>query len=256
LSALTADDGVDHCPCRHLRPHRCLPLRRRRRCKQQTFNFLGLPPEVRLIVYGHTLPANRTYYMTARNHRFYGHLPHEDLKDEIISEPLSILRVCHLVYDEIWPLIYNQFDFYITVYSVRDLLYIMDLLERYEVPRDIEFPVTDIFFNMTNIQIRVSDLVTRICPNHDVELSQTTPLWIGPGATTLLKTKAQVAEMVRIYGHGRILMCSSEAAELKSSLLDYMFRNRSVNKCALNKMLPWYQRLQHQRNRKLSASPV
>jgi hypothetical protein len=227
-----------------------------RYCGQQTFNFLGLPPEIRLIVYGHTLPANRTYYMTARKHRFYGHLSHEDLKDEIIPEPLSILRVCHLVYDEMWPLIRNQCILYITIYSVRDLLYTIDLLERYEVPVDNDPSPSEIFYRVANIQIRVSDLVMRICPDREVELSRTTPLWIGPGATTLLKTRAQVADMVRMYGRGRLLMCTSEAAELKSTLLDYMFRNRSVDKYTLNKMLPWYQKVQHQRYRKPSASPV
>jgi hypothetical protein len=194
--------------------------------------------------------------MTARKHRFYGHLSHEDLKDEIIPEPLSILRVCHLVYDEMWPLIRNQCIFYITMYSVRDLLYTIDLLERYEVPDDNDPSPSDIFYRVANIQIRVSDLMMRICPSRDVELSQTTPLWIGPGATTLLKTKTQAAEMVRMFERRRMLLFTSEAAELKCTLLDYMFRNRSVDKHSLNKMLPWYHRLQHERSRKPFVSSV
>ncbi|KAI4851390.1 hypothetical protein E4T44_02162 [Aureobasidium sp. EXF-8845] len=185
------------------RVHRKLKLRYWR---EKTFDFLGLPPEIRLMIYRYTLPEDRTYYMTARKYRFYGHLPHVELRDEISPQPLSLLRVCRQIYQELQPLVYDDCVFYITIYSIRDLLYTIDLLDKYAVPHNFDHN-RDIFFHMRNIRIRVSDLILDIYPYHRIchryawtKFSEAALLWIGPGKAKLLKDATQFAEMTNAGG--------------------------------------------------------
>jgi hypothetical protein len=117
------------------------------------------------MIYRYMLPEDRIYNMTARKQRFAGRPPPKELNNEIIPRPLSLLRVCHLVHQEFWQLIYHQCIFYITIYSIGDLLYVVDLLDkctaRHHTIRD-----KDIFCHMSHIRIRVSDLILDIYPVH------------------------------------------------------------------------------------------
>jgi hypothetical protein len=217
------------------------------------------------MVYRHILPANRTYYMTARKHRFYGPLPHEELKDEVIPQPLDLLRVCHLVNQELRSLVHDQCIFYITIYSIRDLLCALDLLDGYETFHTTPHS-TDIFSRMSNIRVRVNDLVLNIRPRRPglrrgliAEHSQTTPLWTGPGGKSILNNRAQAAETMSMYeGYEgeRIPSGYVQAVELKNCLRMMMLRDHVLDKSILERMLPWYQRYQRQHRHKLSASLV
>ncbi|KAH0382454.1 hypothetical protein KCU92_g6227, partial [Aureobasidium melanogenum] len=129
---------------------------------EQTFDFLGLPPEIRLMVYRYTLPANGIYYLTARKMRFYTSPPQQDLKDEIVHPPPSLLRVCRLVYLELWPMVYKTCTFYITIYSIRDVLYTLHLIDKLGI--NTTFRPTDLFSCMRNMRIRVNNLVFDIHP--------------------------------------------------------------------------------------------
>lgn len=214
------------------------------------------------MVYRYTLPGDRIYYMTARKHRFYGDPPHEDLKDEIITQPLSLLLVCRLVNQELWPLVYVDCIFYMTIYSIRDLLYALDLLDKYATSGQT-LRGKDIFYHMSKIQIRVNNFTMKICSlHHDregpwiLDLSHETRLWSGPGARSLLKTDAQVARTIRRFAHQDQPVDLSGASELKKFIQLEMLRLPVLDKCKLEKMLAWYHRLQYQRRRKSSASPV
>jgi hypothetical protein len=200
------------------------------------------------MVYRYTLPDDGIFYMTARKHRFYGHPSHEELKNETIPPTLSLSRVCELVHSELRPLIYDQCIFYITIYSIRDLLYAMDLLDRYEVPPEA-IPENDIFFHAYNIRIRVHNLILNLYPSGNgrhirirSELSETTPLWFGPGLTALMNDRAQVAERARMYGRREIWPEDIDAVEMKHLLRTVMLRDHVLEKSTLERMLPWYQR--------------
>lgn len=211
------------------------------------------------MVYRYSLPPNRICYMTARKDRFYGSPPHEDLKDEIVPQPLSLLRVCRLVYEELWSLIYKQCIFYITIYSIRDLLYAANVLDHYTDLYDPDY-ATDIFAYTSNIRVRVNDLMLDVHPLYQgrrgwlfMEMSQTAPLWVGRGAKTILKNRTQAATTARTYFRGKV--AQESAGHLKVSML-HMTRLSVLDKSSLNKMLPWYQRYQRQRPHKWSTSPV
>jgi len=199
--------------------------------------------------------------MTARKQRFHGHPSHEELKNEIIPRPPRLLRVCRLINQELWPLIYKQCIFYITIYSIRDLLYAVDLLDHYASLYDPDY-ATDIFSYTSNMRIRVNDLILDIHPSCDgrhgwlmVELSQTTPLWVGRGTKTILQNRTQAARTVRTNPRGEIAPEAISAGHLKESIRR-MSRLSVLDKAALNRMLPWYHRYQRQRRHKLSTSPV
>ena len=199
--------------------------------------------------------------MTARKQRFHGHPSHEELKKEIIPHPPYLLRVCRLVNQELWPLIYKQCIFYITIYSIRDLLYAVDLLDHYAFLYDPNY-ATDIFSYTSNIRIRINDLILDVRPSCDgrrgwlmVELSHTTPMWVGRGTKTILQNRTQAARTVRTNPRGEIAPEAMSAGHLKESIRR-MSRLLVLDKAALNRMLPWYHRYQRQRRHKLSTSPV
>lgn len=213
------------------------------------------------MVYRYIIPPDRVYYMTARKHRFYGHPPHQELKNEIIPCPPHLLRVCWIIHQELWPLIYNQCIFYITIYSIRDLLYALDLLDHYTNLYDPDY-ANDIFTYTSNIRIRVNDLTLDVHPPYHgrrgwlfVEMSQTAPLWVGHGAKTILKNRTQAATTARAYPRMEIPQEAMSAGHLKTYIC-HMTRLPVQGKAALNRMLPWYQRYQRQRFHKLSTSPV
>ncbi|KAH0271771.1 hypothetical protein KCU91_g7153, partial [Aureobasidium melanogenum] len=223
---------------------------------EQTFNFLGLPPEIRMNVYRYTLPTDGIYYLTARKMRTYDRRLQEVLNNEIVHPPPSLLRVCRLVYKELWSIIYKKCVFYITIYSIRDLLYTLDLFDRYTnttTPHS-----TDIFYHMKNIRIRINDLILDIHPlqcgsKMIAELSQTTQLWSGPG-NLLLQDRYRAAILVRMFhGRGVAVLEHVEAACLKG-FVAAVLRIDVLNKRELIKMLPWYQR--RLSRHKSSTSPV
>lgn len=200
--------------------------------------------------------------MTARKFRFYGHLPHEGLKDEIIPQPLSLLLVCRLINQEFWPLVYNECIFYITIYSIRDLLYAMDLLDKYAACH-ATLPGTDIFYHMSRIHIRVNNFTMKVCPSHygrfgpwTLDLSHEPRLWSGPGARSLLKTETQVARTIRTFAYRDNPLDLSGAFELKEFIQLEMLKLPVLDQCKLEKMLPWYLRYQCQRRHKLFTSSV
>ncbi|KAK6008260.1 hypothetical protein QM012_000163 [Aureobasidium pullulans] len=213
---------------------------------EQTFDFLGLPPEIRINVYRYILPANGIYYLCARKMRIYGHFPHE-IEDEIVHPPPALLCVCRIVYQELWPMIYKTCLFYITIYSIKDLLYALHLIEKFATM--ITFRSTDLVSCMRNIRIRVNNLMFNIRSLRGdagekliAELSQTTQLWFGPGAS-LLQDQAQVARLVkRSQGHECVLP-HFDAEGLKSFLM-FLLNRSDLDKRALIKMLPWCQRRQ------------
>ncbi|KAH0339145.1 hypothetical protein KCU74_g819, partial [Aureobasidium melanogenum] len=129
---------------------------------EQTFDFLGLPPEIRMMIYRYTLPPDGIYYLTARKMRTYNRRLQEVLKNEIVHPPPALLRVCRLVYRELWPMIYKTCTFYITIYSIRDLLYTLHLLDKYAAITTVH--PTDLFSHMKNIRIRANNLVISIHP--------------------------------------------------------------------------------------------
>ncbi|KAI4748665.1 hypothetical protein E4T50_01053 [Aureobasidium sp. EXF-12298] len=215
---------------------------------EQTFDFLGLPPEIRLMIYRYMLPEDQIYYMTARKQRFYGHFPRFELKDEIIPQPLSLLRVCRLVTQELWPLVYAECIFYITIYSIGDLLYAMDLLEKYTTSRALRNK--DIFCHMIHIRIRVNDLILNTYAYHRAcfrerssTCTQTTQLWIGPGTEYLLQDSIEVARMVSICRRFNAAWLHFDAASVKEIIRFKMLRSPSqLDRATLHSMLPWYQR--------------
>jgi hypothetical protein len=214
------------------------------------------------MVHRYTLPANRIYFMTARKHRIHAHHPHEEFLDEIIASPLHLLCVCRLVHQELSPLYHHQCMFYITIYSIGDLLYAMDLLNKYTAS-DGTFNSIDIFSRVSNIRIRVNDLVLDISPLHHgwcgvmvAKLSLTTQLWSSPGARTLLKNRPQAAWTVRMeQGQVMISECFG-AGILKNIILHKMSNIHGLDRASLNKVLPWwYYRTKRQHRRQLSMSP-
>jgi hypothetical protein len=241
------------------RVHQQLKLRYWR---EQPFDLLGLPPEIRLMIYRYTLPKDRIFYMTARKHRFCARPPPEELTDEIIAQPLHLLCVCRLVHQELLPLFYHQCIFYITIYSIGDLLYAMDLLNRYGASDKTLRPI-DIFSRISNIRIRVNDLVLDISPLHHgwcgvmiAQLSQTTQLWSGPGARTLLKNRPQAAWTVRMEQGQEMISDRFGAGILKDIILHKMSNIHGLDRASLNKVLPWwYYRSKRQHRHQLSTSP-
>ncbi|CAD0099700.1 unnamed protein product [Aureobasidium mustum] len=224
---------------------------------EQTFDFLGLPPEIRVIIYRYTLPKDGIYYLTARKTRLYGRSLPKGLNGENVHPPPSLLRLCRLVYQELWPMIYKTCVFYITIYSIRDLLYAWNLLDRYASRTTPSS--TDMFSHMSNIRIRVNDLILNIHPlEHScyegmiAEISQTDQLWFGPGAS-LLQDRSQAAMMVGVY-HGRGIVSERFDAVSLQEFITSMLGVSVLDKRALIKMLPWYQR--HQSRRKSSKSNV
>ncbi|KAI5249517.1 hypothetical protein E4T43_00948 [Aureobasidium subglaciale] len=129
---------------------------------EKAFNFLGLPPEIRLMIYTYTLPHDRIYYMTARNMRVLPRQPYEDAYYEV-SQPLpSLLRVCRLVRRELVPIVQWGCSFYITIYSIPDLLYTLELLERYS---SLQLTRSMRLFSLTrHIHIRIKDLILDLQP--------------------------------------------------------------------------------------------
>ena len=212
-----------------------------------------------MIIYRYMLPADSIYYLTARNMRYYGRHPQET-KIEIVQPPPALLRVCRLVYQELWLMIYKRCIFYITIYSIRDLLYTLDLLDRYASPATPSS--ADIFSHMSNIRIRVNDLVLNIrplqhrcCEGMIAELAQTNRLWSGPGAS-LLQDRFQAALLVGMY-HGRGIVSEHFDATSLKEFVTSMLKIDVMDKHALIKMLPWYQRHQNRQSRqKLSTSNV
>lgn len=207
-------------------------------------------------VYRYTLPSNDIYYLTARKMRTYDRRLQEKIHNEIVYPPPSLFRVCRLVYQELWLMIYKKCVFYITIYSIRDLFYTLDLLDRYA--NTTTFHSTDIFYHMKNIRIRINDLILNIHPlQHSwgmtAELSLTTRLWSGPGAS-LLPDRYTTAILVGMY-HGRsvVILQYFDAARLKD-FINTVLDIDVLDKRKLIKMLPWYQRrlVRH----KSSTSPV
>ena len=214
------------------------------------------------MVYRYTLPLDHIYHMTGRKHRFYGSPPHEGLKDEIIPQPLCLLRVCRLVYEELWPLIYKQCIFYITIYSIRDLLYVMDLLDAYATSRNT-LRGRDIFYHMSEIHVRVNNFTIRRHAEHRslsgarlLNLSLESKLWSGPGATSLLKTETQVLQTISFFARRDILSDIIAALVLKDFIQRHMLRPPILDTSELEKMLPWYHRYQRQRFHELHTSPA
>ncbi|KAH0345795.1 hypothetical protein KCU83_g7664, partial [Aureobasidium melanogenum] len=214
---------------------------------EQTFDFLGLPPEIRIMVYRYTLPANSIYYLTARKMRTYNRRLQEKTKNEIVHPPPSLLRVCHLVYQELWPMIYKTCTFYITIYSIRDVLYTLHLIDKLGI--HTTFRPTDLFSCMRNIRIRVNNLLFNIHPLwHNgreamiAELSLTTQLWSGPG-TSLLQDMFQAALLVGLY-QGREIVLNHMDVQCLEEFLSFLLQTRVLDKRVLIKMLPWYQRRQ------------
>ncbi|CAD0109724.1 unnamed protein product, partial [Aureobasidium uvarum] len=221
---------------------------------EEPFDFLGLPPEIRMEVYCYTLPEDDMYYMTARKFRSYGK-QHEDIKDEVTRPLPSLLRVCRLVHEEFCPLIYAKGVFCITIYSIRDLLYTLDLLDRHAVPTI--FHSTSIFSMMRQIILRVNNVVVGIVFKPTVRaLSRTlymTSIWSGRGKA-LLRDGAMAMRMIK--RNQRLRSCRTpwfEAQDLRH-LLECIFKIGVLDRRALTKMLPWYQRRQH--CQKSSKSPV
>ncbi|KAI4759919.1 hypothetical protein E4T52_08059 [Aureobasidium sp. EXF-3400] len=215
---------------------------------EQTFDFLALPPEIRLMIYRYMLPEDRIYYMTARKQRFASRSPPKELNNEIIPRPLPLLRVCRLVHQEFWQLIYHQCIFYITIYSIRDLLYVVNLLDKctasHHTLRD-----KDIFCHMGHIRIRVSDLILDIYAVHRLydrsrleKYTQTTRLWIGPGAGLLLESSTQTVRMVNQCRQYDIDWLHSGAASVKQTIRWKLLMTPIVDGAILRSMLPWYQR--------------
>jgi hypothetical protein len=230
--------------------------------REKTFNFLGLPPEIRLMIYRYTLPEDRTYYMTARKYRYHGHLPDEEFEDEIIPQPLSLLRVCRQVHHELRPMVYENCVFYLTIYSIRDLLYTIDLLDKYTVPHNFD-QSRDIFYHMRNIRIRVSDLILDIYPYHRVcrryawtKFSESTQLWIGPGVKTFLKDATQFAETVSRSQRREGLRALFDAAEDEDVIRLEMLRTPMMERWYLDRMLPWFHRDRRWRYHEFSTEPV
>lgn len=208
-------------------------------------------------VYRYTLPANGIYYLTARKMRTYDQFSKKALKDEVICTPPALLRVCRLVYRELWPMIYRTCIFYITIYSIRDLLYTLHILDKFSTITT--FRSTDLVSCMRNIRIRVNNLVFNIHPlQHGergamiAELSQTTQLWSGPGAS-LLQDRAQAAYLVERFQRHEFVLDHFDAESLKPFLM-FLLNLSVLNKHTLIKMLPWYQR--RQGRHKLSTSYV
>lgn len=154
-------------------------------------------------------------------------------------------------------MIYKTCVFYITIYSIRDLLYTLDLLDRCATTTILQS--TDMFSHMSNIRIRVNDLVLNIHPlEHScyegmiAELSQTDQLWFGPGAS-LLQDRFQAAMMGGVY-HGRGIVAERFDAVSLENFITSMLGVSVLDKRALIKMLPWYQR--HQSRRESTKSNV
>lgn len=205
-------------------------------------------------VYRYTLPSDGIYHLTARKMRTYDRSLQQQIKNEIIQTPPSLLHVCRLVYQELWPMIYKKCVFYITIYSIGDLLYTLDLLDRYAHTTTLHS--TDIFYHMRNIRIRIDDLILNIRPlQHSwrmtVGFSQTTQLWSGPG-TSLLYDRAQAAALVRgLQGHKIVAYCFD--AESLEKLLRFMLAIDALDKHVLIKVLPWYQRRQSRHKSSMSS---
>jgi hypothetical protein len=180
--------------------------------------------------------------MTAPKYRLHGHPPHEELRDEIFPQPLSLLRVCRQIHQELRPLIYDDCVFYITIYSIRDLLYTIDLLDKYAVPHNFDHN-RDIFHHMKNIRIRVSDLILDIYPSHRVcrryawtKFSESTQLWTGPGAKTLSKDATQFAETVSRSQRREGLQARFDAAEVKDVIRLEMLGTPMMERWYLNRI--------------------
>jgi hypothetical protein len=201
------------------------------------------------MVYRHILPADQIYYMTARKQRFHCQPPHKELRDEVLPQPLHLLRVCRLVHQELWPLVYDQCVFYITIYSIRDLAYARGLLDDFTLSYH-PFRSTDLFKRVRRIRIRVNDLILDVHPSSDIwcraltaEFSQTNELWIGPGAEYVPKHRAQAARTVIWHREHDSWPDCYNAIVLKELIHYQMLRTpRLNNKATSNKMLPWYQR--------------
>ncbi|KAI4725639.1 hypothetical protein E4T49_06633 [Aureobasidium sp. EXF-10728] len=224
---------------------------------EQTFNFLGLPPEIRVEVYRYTLPKDNIYCMTARKFRFYGRQD-EFIEDEVTRPLPSLLRVCRLVHEELCPIIYGRGIFCITIYSIRDLLYILDLLEKYATPTT--FHSTSIFSMMRQIVLRVNNVLAGIVFRLPIRtISRTlcmTSIWHGRGKA-LLRDGATAMRMIKMDARLRYRRVPWFEAEDLRHLLECIFEDGALDRRALVKMLPWYQRHQScQARRKASLSPV
>ncbi|KAI5197899.1 hypothetical protein E4T39_07059 [Aureobasidium subglaciale] len=221
---------------------------------EKAFNFLGLPPEIRLMIYTYTFPHDRIYYMTARRLRILPRQPYEDACYEI-SQPLpALLRVCHLVRRELVPVVQWECSFYITIYSIPDLLYTLELLEKYSLLRLTHS--AGLFALTKHIRIRIKDLTLNLQPMVDSQwrdirvnsaLNITTNVWSGRGRG-LLRERTTIAILLsRSLRHIRPWLEASDVLVI----LQCMFRDNTLDKQFLNKMLPWYQR-----RRKHLTSPV
>ncbi|KAI5259464.1 hypothetical protein E4T42_00002 [Aureobasidium subglaciale] len=217
---------------------------------EKAFNFLGLPPEIRLMIYAYTLPHDRIYYMTARKLRELPRQPYEDAYYEV-SQPLpSLLRVCRLVRRELVPIVQWGCSFYITIYSIPDLLYTLELLEKYS---SLQLTHSMRLFSLTrHIHIRIKDLILDLQPMRrgirvNGALHVTNNVWSGRGRG-LLRDHAIISVLLnRSLRHMRPWLEASDVL----IILQCMFRDNTLDKQFLNKMLPWYQR-----RRKHLTSPV
>ncbi|KAI4715608.1 hypothetical protein E4T48_08199 [Aureobasidium sp. EXF-10727] len=224
---------------------------------EQTFDFLGLPPEVRVEVYRYTLPKDNIYCMAARKYRFYSRQD-EFIKDEVARPLPSLLRVCRLVHEELCPLIYGTGIFCITIYSIRDLLYTLDLLEKYATPTT--FHSTTIFSMMRQIVLRVNDVIIGMTLRPSIRILSRalhmTPIWHGRGKA-LLRDGTTAMRLIKSDARLRSRRVPWFEAEDLMYLLECIFKDGALNRRALIKMLPWYQRHQScQDRRKASLSPV
>ena len=102
---------------------------------------------------------------------------------------------------------------------------------------------------MSHIRIRVSDLILDIYPVHRPyyyesrlqRYTQTTQLWIGPGARLLLENSMETVRMMRPHN---IDWLHLDAANVKQTIRWKLLRTPIVDGAILRSMLPWYQRYQ------------
>ncbi|CAD0042251.1 unnamed protein product [Aureobasidium pullulans] len=209
---------------------------------ETTFRFLDLPPEIRLIVYAYTLPEDRIYYMTARNMRVYTKAQKELIVDEVAQPLPALLRVCRLVRQELRLMVYENNCFYITIYSIRDLLHTMELLNNSTCSSPFYFMNGSQM--MKHIRIRVDELIIDLRSIHSndtlfvLQFSESSPIWFGPGKS-LRRSRTDMARMIKAYARAVRFWISVRDV---SDLLKCILVDSASDPILLNRLLPWYHR--------------
>ncbi|THY38576.1 hypothetical protein D6C99_09020 [Aureobasidium pullulans] len=209
---------------------------------ETTFRFLDLSPEIRLIVYAYTLPEDRIYYMTARNMRVYTKAQKELIVDEVAQPLPALLRVCRLVRQELRLMVYENNCFYITIYSIRDLLHTMELLNNSTCSSPFYFMNGSQM--MKHVRIRVDELIIDLRSIHSndtlfvLQFSESSPIWFGPGKS-LRRSRTDMARMIKAYARAVRFWISVRDV---SDLLRCILVDSASDPIVLNRLLPWYHR--------------